>query len=558
MNRTAPWTGEPVAVLGAGPVGQTTALLLARWGVPTVLLDQRPARDAIGSKAICQQGDVLDVWAAVGAGEQIAAEGVTWTTARTFHRAAELFSYTFAAAGRSAFPPFVNISQTRTEQILDERIAAEPLIDLRWGHRVDRDRAGRRRRHAVRRDAAGPVRAAGVLPGVCCGRPRRRAAPAARGELRRALLRRPLPDLRHPRRAARLGQRAAVLLRPGVEPGPAGAHPSLPGLDVPHRLAGPGRLRPGRRGRVRRAGRAHPGDHRRPGLRDRLVLGVPVPLPLRGPDAGRPGAAGRRRRAPGLAVRRARAQLRGGRRRERGLEDRLRGPGLGAGGAAGELPRRAARGGPGEHRGDHGDHGLPGAAGRGPGAAAGGGAGRGGDRPGAAGAGRLRPAGRAVLVRRLAADHARRRAGRSPAGRRAGRSPRPGRGCCCRTRRSRPGAAGSRAGSRRVPAARGARAGPDRPAGRGHRGGDAYRPAPDRWPRPARPRRGARRRGGRSPARPGCWSSPRSTRTACSARRWPPAPARCGSSGRTRTSPPCSTRPTTPELVAALDRALGR
>ena len=45
---------------------------------------------------------------------------------------------------------------------------------------------------------------------------------------------------------------------------------------------------------------------------------------LRRPDAGRPGAARRRRRAPGLAVRRPRAQLRGRRRRERRLEDRLR------------------------------------------------------------------------------------------------------------------------------------------------------------------------------------------------------------------------------------------
>lgn len=134
--RTAPWPHAPVAVLGAGPVGQTTALLLARWGVPTVVLDQRPARDAVGSKAICQQRDVLDIWAAVGAGERIAAEGVTWTTARTFHRDAELFSFTFAEAGRPAFPPFVNISQTRTEQLLDARIAATPLVDLRWGHRV--------------------------------------------------------------------------------------------------------------------------------------------------------------------------------------------------------------------------------------------------------------------------------------------------------------------------------------------------------------------------------------------------------------------------------------
>jgi 3-(3-hydroxy-phenyl)propionate hydroxylase len=124
---------DPVAIVGNGPVGQTTALLLARWGVPTVLLDRRPERDPVGSKAICQQRDVLDIWSAVGAGERIAAEGVTWTTARTFHRDRELFTYTFAESGRAAFPPFVNISQSRTEEVLDERVAAEPLVEARWG-----------------------------------------------------------------------------------------------------------------------------------------------------------------------------------------------------------------------------------------------------------------------------------------------------------------------------------------------------------------------------------------------------------------------------------------
>jgi pentachlorophenol monooxygenase/3-(3-hydroxy-phenyl)propionate hydroxylase len=130
------WPHDPVLVVGAGPVGQTTALLLARWGVPSIVCDRRPHRDLVGSKAICQQRDVLDIWASVGAGEQIAAEGVTWTTARTFHRDRELFAHTFADAGRSPFPPFVNLSQSRTEEILDERIAAEPLIDVRWGCEV--------------------------------------------------------------------------------------------------------------------------------------------------------------------------------------------------------------------------------------------------------------------------------------------------------------------------------------------------------------------------------------------------------------------------------------
>ncbi|GII95199.1 FAD-dependent oxidoreductase [Sinosporangium siamense] len=122
-------------VLGAGPVGQTAALLLARWGLPVVMLDRRPARDLTGSKAICQQRDVLDVWAAVGC-EAIAAEGLTWTTSRTYYRDRELFSARFGDPGRSPLPPFVNLSQARTEEILDERIAATPLIDTRWGHEV--------------------------------------------------------------------------------------------------------------------------------------------------------------------------------------------------------------------------------------------------------------------------------------------------------------------------------------------------------------------------------------------------------------------------------------
>lgn len=127
---------DPVVVIGAGPVGQTAALLLARWGVPVTVLDARPERDAVGSKAICQQRDVLDVWEAVGAGRLIADPGVTWERARTYYRDAELFCLTFADRGRSPFPPFVNVSQSHTEQVLDQRIAATRTIEVRWGHEV--------------------------------------------------------------------------------------------------------------------------------------------------------------------------------------------------------------------------------------------------------------------------------------------------------------------------------------------------------------------------------------------------------------------------------------
>lgn len=147
MNTTPSTTTQPnparadhstqVVVVGNGPVGQTAALLLARWGVDCIVVDRRPQRDVIGSKAICQQRDVLDVWESVGAGHKIAAEGVTWDRATTLYKDATLFTQPFVDTGRSVFPPFVNISQTRTEELLDEQIAKSRHITPLWDHGVE-------------------------------------------------------------------------------------------------------------------------------------------------------------------------------------------------------------------------------------------------------------------------------------------------------------------------------------------------------------------------------------------------------------------------------------
>ncbi len=130
------YDGPPVVVVGNGPVGQTTALLLARWSIPTIVLDAQERRTPAGSRSICQQRDTLDIWDSVGAGRAIADEGVTWRVARTYFREHELFHVAFADSGSSPFPPWVNLGQARVEQLLDARIADTPLIDVRWGTSV--------------------------------------------------------------------------------------------------------------------------------------------------------------------------------------------------------------------------------------------------------------------------------------------------------------------------------------------------------------------------------------------------------------------------------------
>lgn len=124
----------PVCIVGAGPVGLTTAARLASHGVRSVVLDCDPELRKQGSKACLIQGDALEVLDKFGCAEQIRDEGVTWHTARTYVRNQEIRATVFPAS--IGFGPFVNISQYRIEQALLERVLADALCEVRWSHRV--------------------------------------------------------------------------------------------------------------------------------------------------------------------------------------------------------------------------------------------------------------------------------------------------------------------------------------------------------------------------------------------------------------------------------------
>ena len=121
-----------VTVVGAGAVGLTLAGRLAQHGASVDLFEAEPRRERIGSKAICMQRETLEIWARLGVGEQVAQRGIQWRVGRTYFRGRQLFETHLPGDGEH-FPPFVNISQSEVEELLETR-ATELGVRIHRGH----------------------------------------------------------------------------------------------------------------------------------------------------------------------------------------------------------------------------------------------------------------------------------------------------------------------------------------------------------------------------------------------------------------------------------------
>src|SRR5919199_3381154 len=105
----------PVLVVGAGPVGLTLALELRRFDVPAIVVDEKPALEAVGSRAIVIARHALETFRRLGAADPMLAKAVALRRARTYFRQTELFVVEFPAVAPGELPLFVNLQQTYTE-----------------------------------------------------------------------------------------------------------------------------------------------------------------------------------------------------------------------------------------------------------------------------------------------------------------------------------------------------------------------------------------------------------------------------------------------------------
>jgi 3-(3-hydroxy-phenyl)propionate hydroxylase len=125
----------PVAIVGAGPAGMTAALDLAHYGVPSLLLDEDTLH-VEGSRAIAYHSSALAVWEKVGAGKAMLDKGIAWPCRHTYFRDREVYVQNFPPPRPGELPSFLNLQQYYVERFLLDCIEAQPLIDLRWNHKV--------------------------------------------------------------------------------------------------------------------------------------------------------------------------------------------------------------------------------------------------------------------------------------------------------------------------------------------------------------------------------------------------------------------------------------
>ncbi len=126
---------RPVVIVGAGPVGLTLALDLARRDMPVVVIDDND-RIGSGSRAVCWAKKTLEVFDRLGIGEAVAREGVRWQRGRVFHGEREAYSFDLLPEAGHKMPAMVNLQQDQVEARLVRAAQLDGRIELRGRHEL--------------------------------------------------------------------------------------------------------------------------------------------------------------------------------------------------------------------------------------------------------------------------------------------------------------------------------------------------------------------------------------------------------------------------------------
>jgi 3-(3-hydroxy-phenyl)propionate hydroxylase len=126
---------HPVVVVGAGPIGLTMALDLAKRGVKTVLIDDNDVV-SVGSRGVCYAKRPLEILDRLGAVEPMLAKGVSWNVGKVFFRDRLAYQFDLLPESDHKMPAMINLQQYYLEEFLIAACEKEPNVELRFRHKL--------------------------------------------------------------------------------------------------------------------------------------------------------------------------------------------------------------------------------------------------------------------------------------------------------------------------------------------------------------------------------------------------------------------------------------
>ena len=128
-------TDAPVVVVGAGPIGLVTALGLAQQGLRCALMEAE-LQVSEGSRAIVFTRRSMEILQQAGAADAVLAKGLPWQFGNSFYRGQRVFRMESPWSDDDRYPPLTNLQQQYLEEFLLDAVARQPLVELRWGHKL--------------------------------------------------------------------------------------------------------------------------------------------------------------------------------------------------------------------------------------------------------------------------------------------------------------------------------------------------------------------------------------------------------------------------------------
>ena len=126
---------KTVTVVGAGPIGMTTALLLAKQGVKVILLSAERQLSE-GSRALVYTKRSMEILKAAGAADRIMSKALPWTHGNSIYKGQVCFRMESPVSEHDQFYPLNNLQQNWLEHYLLETIQDHENIEVRWGNKV--------------------------------------------------------------------------------------------------------------------------------------------------------------------------------------------------------------------------------------------------------------------------------------------------------------------------------------------------------------------------------------------------------------------------------------